>query len=158
MRDSRETPDEERLNHYRVAGGDIRNPAANRTHHTNPTEILAQRGSQRALKANLPVSIPEPFPPPPDPDSAGGGVLSGPHRHSGRNAAPMARQKVTDDATIEPKLTVDEVIAELRISRSTFYYWRQIGKAPRCLRLPNGEIRVRRIDLDEWFDGLEEAA
>ena len=56
------------------------------------------------------------------------------------------------------RLTVDEVIAELKISRSTFYYWRQIGKAPQCKKLPNGEIRVRRADLDAWWDGLEEAA
>ncbi|NJC86795.1 helix-turn-helix transcriptional regulator [Planosporangium mesophilum] len=57
-----------------------------------------------------------------------------------------------------PSLTIPEVIAELKVSRSTFYYWRQTGKAPRCIKLPNGEIRVRRVDLDEWFDSLEEAA
>jgi excisionase family DNA binding protein len=55
-------------------------------------------------------------------------------------------------------LTITDVCEELEVSRSTFYYWRQIGKAPRCIRLPNGEIRVRRADLDEWLHGLEEAA
>jgi predicted DNA-binding transcriptional regulator AlpA len=55
-------------------------------------------------------------------------------------------------------LTVPEVIAELQVSRSTFYYWRQTGKAPRCIKLPNGEIRVRRTDLDAWLNGLEDAA
>jgi excisionase family DNA binding protein len=69
----------------------------------------------------------------------------------------MARQPIPK-TTAELKLTVDEVVAELRVSRSTFYYWRQTGKAPRCIRLPNGEIRVRRADLDEWVKGLEEAA
>lgn len=57
-----------------------------------------------------------------------------------------------------PALTIPEVIAELRVSRSTFYHWRATGKGPRCRKLPNGEIRVRRSDLDDWFDGLEEAA
>jgi predicted DNA-binding transcriptional regulator AlpA len=55
-------------------------------------------------------------------------------------------------------LTIPEVIAELQVSRSTFYYWRQTGKAPKCIKLPNNEIRVRRTDLDRWLDGLEEAA
>ncbi|MDG4790018.1 helix-turn-helix domain-containing protein [Micromonospora sp. WMMD1102] len=55
-------------------------------------------------------------------------------------------------------LTIAEVIAELQVSRSTFYYWRQTGKAPRCIKLPNGEIRVRRTDLDRWLESLEEAA
>jgi predicted DNA-binding transcriptional regulator AlpA len=39
------------------------------------------------------------------------------------------------------KLTLVEVCAELHISRSTFYDWRAKGKAPRCIKLPNGEIR-----------------
>jgi predicted DNA-binding transcriptional regulator AlpA len=56
------------------------------------------------------------------------------------------------------KLTIAEVIAELKVSRSTFYYWRQTGKAPRCMVLPNGEIRVRRVDLDDWLTDLEEVA
>jgi predicted DNA-binding transcriptional regulator AlpA len=55
-------------------------------------------------------------------------------------------------------LTIPEIVAELKISRSTFYYWRQIGKAPRCIKLPNGEIRVRRRDLDDWLAAMEDAA
>ena len=55
-------------------------------------------------------------------------------------------------------LTIPEVISELKVSRSTFYYWRQTGKAPRCIKLPNGDIRVRRIDLDMWLCSLEDAA
>jgi predicted DNA-binding transcriptional regulator AlpA len=55
-------------------------------------------------------------------------------------------------------LTIQEVIAELKVSRSTFYYWRQTGKAPRCIKLPNGDIRVRRTDLDAWLSTLEDAA
>ncbi|GAA4795894.1 helix-turn-helix domain-containing protein [Actinomycetospora chlora] len=53
------------------------------------------------------------------------------------------------------KLTVEQVCDELQVARSTFYQWRQLGKAPKCIRLPNGAIRVRRADLDAWLDGCE---
>ncbi|MFC5909508.1 helix-turn-helix transcriptional regulator [Streptacidiphilus monticola] len=56
------------------------------------------------------------------------------------------------------KLTLAEVCEELRISRSTFYDWRAKGRAPRCIKLPNGDLRIRRIDLDNWLDDLEDAA
>lgn len=59
---------------------------------------------------------------------------------------------------IRAMLTVPEVCAELQISRSTFYDWRQKGRAPRCITLPNGSLRVRRADLDRWLDAREDAA
>jgi predicted DNA-binding transcriptional regulator AlpA len=52
-------------------------------------------------------------------------------------------------------LTVPEVLAELRVSRSTWFYWRQIGKGPRAIKLPNGELRIRRSALHEWLGELE---
>lgn len=55
-------------------------------------------------------------------------------------------------------LTLAEVCAELRISRSTFYDWRAKHRAPRCIKLPNGELRIRRTELDRWLDAREEAA
>ena len=55
------------------------------------------------------------------------------------------------EATLREKLTIREVCTELKISRSTFYYWRQLGKAPRCLVLPNKEVRVTRAELDAWL-------
>ncbi|MFF0378973.1 helix-turn-helix transcriptional regulator [Actinoplanes missouriensis] len=55
-------------------------------------------------------------------------------------------------------LTVPEVLAELRVSRSTWFYWRQIGKAPRAIKLPNGELRIRRAVLHEWLGELESSA
>jgi excisionase family DNA binding protein len=54
------------------------------------------------------------------------------------------------------RLTVVEVCEELGVSRSTFYEWRTKGRAPRCIRLPNGEIRVRRAELERWLDAHEE--
>jgi predicted DNA-binding transcriptional regulator AlpA len=38
------------------------------------------------------------------------------------------------------------------VARSTFYQWRQLGRAPRCIKLPNGELRIRRADLDAWIE------
>ncbi|MEV5241928.1 helix-turn-helix domain-containing protein [Streptomyces cinnamoneus] len=56
------------------------------------------------------------------------------------------------------QLTVDEVCDELRIARSTFYDWRQKGRAPRSIRLPNGSLRIRRNDLDNWLTDHEDHA
>ena len=56
------------------------------------------------------------------------------------------------------RLTVEQLCAELNIAPSTFYDWRAKGKAPRCIKLPNGRIYVRRAELDRWLEALEEAA
>jgi excisionase family DNA binding protein len=56
------------------------------------------------------------------------------------------------------RLTIAEVCAELKISRSTFYEWKAKGRAPRCHKLPNGELRITREDLEAWFDSCEVAA
>jgi predicted DNA-binding transcriptional regulator AlpA len=49
-------------------------------------------------------------------------------------------------------LTVSEVLAVLRgVSRRTFCRWRETGKAPEAVRLPNGELRIWRSDLDAWL-------
>ena len=55
-------------------------------------------------------------------------------------------------------LTIAAVCDELDVARSTFYDWRAKGRAPRCIKLPNGELRIRRDDLDAWLDSHEEAA
>ena len=53
-------------------------------------------------------------------------------------------------------LTVDEFCETYQVARSTFYDWRAKGRAPRCHKLPNGELRIRRTDADRWFDGCTE--
>ncbi len=55
-------------------------------------------------------------------------------------------------------LTVAAFCAELQISRSTFYDWIAKGRAPRCRKLPNGQLRIDRHDIDEWFDSCEVTA
>ncbi|WP_406319145.1 helix-turn-helix domain-containing protein [Streptosporangium sp. NBC_01639] len=56
------------------------------------------------------------------------------------------------------KLTIADICEDLDISRSTFYDWRQKGRAPKCMRLPNGDLRVRRADYDRWLASLEDAS
>jgi predicted DNA-binding transcriptional regulator AlpA len=53
-------------------------------------------------------------------------------------------------------LTLPEVLEELDVSRSTFNDWRAKGRAPKCIKLPNGGIRVRRAELDRWLASREE--
>jgi predicted DNA-binding transcriptional regulator AlpA len=48
-------------------------------------------------------------------------------------------------------LTVAELLNELCVSRRTFFRWRELGNAPRCIKLPNGELRVWRSELIAWL-------
>jgi predicted DNA-binding transcriptional regulator AlpA len=66
--------------------------------------------------------------------------------------------KKTDRSPDDEWLTVADVVAELRIPRSTFYRWRQIGLGPKSVRLPNGDVRIRPSWLDEWLEELSEEA
>ncbi|MER6825020.1 helix-turn-helix domain-containing protein [Streptosporangium sp. NPDC000563] len=56
------------------------------------------------------------------------------------------------------KLTIADICEDLDIDRSTFYDWRQKGRAPKCMKLPNGTLRVRRAEYDRWLASLEEAS
>jgi excisionase family DNA binding protein len=55
-------------------------------------------------------------------------------------------------------LTVAQFCAELQISRSTFYEWVAKGRAPRCRKLPNGQLRIDRSDINKWYESCEVAA
>ena len=57
----------------------------------------------------------------------------------------------------DPLLTIEEVTAELRVSRAAFYRWRQQGAGPAVVRLPGGGLRVRRSALTSWLRRLEDA-
>jgi len=56
------------------------------------------------------------------------------------------------------KLTIAEACADLGISRRTFYEWRAKNRAPRCIALPNGSLRIRRSEYHRWLAAREEAA
>jgi predicted DNA-binding transcriptional regulator AlpA len=60
-------------------------------------------------------------------------------------------------AATDELMTVEQVLAELcGVSRRTFYRWRELGKAPRGIRLPNGELRIWRSDFTTWLASLKE--
>jgi len=70
----------------------------------------------------------------------------------------MADPDVVRGARERDKLIIAEVCADLGISRRTFYEWRAKGRAPRCITLPNGSLRVRRAEYHRWLAAREEAA
>ena len=52
-------------------------------------------------------------------------------------------------------MTADEFCAKLRISKDTFYKWRQIpGAAPVVHKLRNGALRISRADFSDWLTTL----
>ncbi len=55
-------------------------------------------------------------------------------------------------------LKISDVCAELSVAESTFYEWRAKNRGPRCIKLPNGGVRIRRADLENWLETREEAA
>jgi predicted DNA-binding transcriptional regulator AlpA len=59
-------------------------------------------------------------------------------------------------ATPHTLLTIAEVLSELQVARSTFDTWRSLGTAPECIKLPNGQIRIRRCALDSWLSARAE--
>jgi excisionase family DNA binding protein len=92
-------------------------------------QILAQRDSQAVIRLQEDYTVTAPT------------LTTRPH--------PAARSS--------KHLTLAELCEELDISRSTFYDWRAKRKAPKCFRLPNGEIRIKRADLERWIETLEDA-
>jgi hypothetical protein len=54
-------------------------------------------------------------------------------------------------------------VADMRValggvSRRAFYRWRELGVGPKCLKLPNGELRAWRSDFTAWLEDLQEGA
>ena len=56
----------------------------------------------------------------------------------------------------EELLSVSEICIELKISRRTFYRWRELHIGPEAIKLPNGEIRVPRSIFVAWLAKLQE--
>ncbi|GAA5161316.1 excisionase [Amycolatopsis dongchuanensis] len=61
-------------------------------------------------------------------------------------------------ATPARYLTVKAFCDLMGISRRTFQEWRAKQTAPKCLKLPNGELRISIAEYDRWVSRLEEAA
>jgi predicted DNA-binding transcriptional regulator AlpA len=68
----------------------------------------------------------------------------------------MATDSARGPSGVNQMLTISEVIAEIRVPRATFYRWRQLRKGPRSIKLPNGDIRIRRSELERWLASLED--
>jgi hypothetical protein len=85
-----------------------------------------------------------------------GDVRQGPTvRPTSRN--PAKKQPPRTDQRI--LLTLDQVLAELGslagpLPRSTWHDWQTKGTGPKVIKLPNGQIRIARDDLNAWLDGL----
>jgi len=64
----------------------------------------------------------------------------------------------TKSAPVE-LMTVPEVLEALGgLSRRTFYRWRELGLAPACHKLPNGELRITSEAFAAWLDSRAEDA
>ena len=55
-------------------------------------------------------------------------------------------------------LSLEDLCEELEVPRCRAYKWCAAGPAsgkfPRCRKLPNGRVRIRRDWLEAWIDGL----
>lgn len=70
----------------------------------------------------------------------------------------MADRRAKQQSGGRRHLSIADVCSELQIARSTFYEWRAKGIAPKCLKLPNGEIRIRQAEYEAWLEALTEDA
>lgn len=50
-----------------------------------------------------------------------------------------------------PLMTTDELMAELKVPKSTLYAWRATGKGPRGIRVGK-HLRYRPADVEEWLE------
>ncbi|MEV5435346.1 helix-turn-helix domain-containing protein [Streptomyces sp. NPDC052682] len=55
-------------------------------------------------------------------------------------------------------LKLPEVLKEIGMSRAAFYRMRARGQAPKLRKLPNGQVRISRADLDAWWESCTERA
>jgi excisionase family DNA binding protein len=60
------------------------------------------------------------------------------------------------DGDPDELLTLDQVAAELKVSREALYRWRRQGTGPPSIRLPGGAVRIRRSALNGWLRALQD--
>ncbi|GGS74686.1 hypothetical protein GCM10010270_53000 [Streptomyces violaceus] len=98
----------------------------------------------------------------PDQGGSGGSGSSGYGTKGLQSMAPLDQNRREDGGmsvrTRDEKLTIKEVLADLKVAPATFYRWRQLGKAPRSIKLPNGDVRIRRSEYERWLAEREDAA
>ena len=64
----------------------------------------------------------------------------------------------TNTVTPSTWMSLKDVLAEIAISRSTMNKWRSDGRAPSFIKLPNGELRIRRSEFEAWLIYLPKVA
>ena len=70
----------------------------------------------------------------------------------------MSKTSPIGSRTANGMLTVEQILEDLGdVSRRTFYEWRAKGTGPKCVKLPNGELRVRRSEYERWLAEREAA-
>lgn len=95
----------------------------------------------------------------PTPDYAAGRSKPAPAVRRAQSADSAARPvRAIESDEGNDLLTIAQVLTLLDVPQSTFYRWRQLGRGPRCIKLPNGAVRVRRSEYDRWLGELEESA
>ncbi|MFJ6773039.1 helix-turn-helix transcriptional regulator [Kitasatospora sp. NPDC091257] len=58
----------------------------------------------------------------------------------------------------DPKLKLAAVLEEIDMSRSAYYRMVALGKGPATMKLPNGQLRIRRSALDAWWAAQEQSS
>jgi predicted DNA-binding transcriptional regulator AlpA len=79
-----------------------------------------------------------------------------PDQWTRKDTRVMATPSATGTGT--NPLTVADFCAELGVAPSTFYDWRAKRRAPRCITLPNGSLRIRRAEYERWLASREDTA
>jgi excisionase family DNA binding protein len=72
----------------------------------------------------------------------------------GRSASATAEVTQMNDSAW---LTTSQVCDYLGVSASTYAKWRMRGDGPPARRLPNGQLRIHRHDLEAWLKSLPAA-
>jgi predicted DNA-binding transcriptional regulator AlpA len=77
---------------------------------------------------------------------------------SSTSADVRDEERMAPSSTASRWLSIRQIALDLGVSTSTTYKWSARGRPwfPRCIRLKNGDIRVRTDWYESWLAGLEE--
>lgn len=59
-------------------------------------------------------------------------------------------------STKERLIALADFLDLMGIARSTYNDWHAKGRAPRRVKLPNGQIKFRPAELKRWLESLED--
>jgi len=73
----------------------------------------------------------------------------------GNSPNPLGRRKEMKEPSW---LSMQEVLADLNVPRSTMNDWRARNRGPRFVKLPGGQLRISRVEYEAWCANFQEAA